>query len=114
MAARCHRTGGWSQANSLPMNLSFAQLALQHEAREFAEAVAKPRSAEIDRSGEYPWDVVAKMAAAGLLGMTIPIRYGGRGASYFDAVLVIEQLAKACTVTSAVMVETEHGRARER
>ena len=46
------------------MDLSSAQLTLQHEAREFAESVAKPRSAEIDRSGEYPWDVVAKMAAA--------------------------------------------------
>jgi 3-sulfinopropanoyl-CoA desulfinase len=91
------------------MNLSSAQLALQHEAREFAEAVAKPRSAEIDRSGEYPWDVVAKMAAAGFLGMTIPIRYGGRGASYLDAVLVVEQLAKACTVTARIMVEANMG-----
>ena len=49
------------------------------------------------------------MAAAGFLGMTIPIRYGGRGASYLDAVLVIEQLAKACTVTARIMVEANMG-----
>jgi len=91
------------------MDLSSEQLVLQGDAREFAESVVRPQSAEIDRSGEYPWDVAREMAARGLLGMTIPTRYGGNGASYLDAVLVIEELAKVCTVSARIMVEGNMG-----
>lgn len=91
------------------MDLSSTQLALQDKAREFAETVVKPRSADIDRSGEYPWDIVGEMAAAGFLGMTMPKRYGGQGASYLDAVMVIEELAKVCAVTGRIMVEANMG-----
>lgn len=91
------------------MDLSKTQLALQQQAREFADTVARPRSAEIDRSREYPLDTVSEMASAGFLGMTIPVEYGGKGASYFDVVLVIEQLARACTVTARIMVEANMG-----
>jgi butyryl-CoA dehydrogenase len=41
--------------------------------------------------------------------MTIPEAYGGKGLSYFDAVLVIEEMAKACTVTARIVVETNMG-----
>lgn len=91
------------------MDLSPSQSALQQRARELAATVARPRSAEIDRSGEYPWDVVAELAAAGFLGMTIPTRYGGQGAGYLDAVLVIEELAKVCTVSARIVVEANMG-----
>jgi alkylation response protein AidB-like acyl-CoA dehydrogenase len=41
--------------------------------------------------------------------MTIPEAYGGKGLSYLDAVLVIEEMAKACTVTARIVVETNMG-----
>src|SRR4051812_13676079 len=41
--------------------------------------------------------------------MTIPIEYGGQGRSYLDAVLVIEEMAKCCTVTARIVVETNMG-----
>ena len=41
--------------------------------------------------------------------MTIPQALGGQGRSFLDAVLVIEEMAKACTVTSRIVVETNMG-----
>jgi alkylation response protein AidB-like acyl-CoA dehydrogenase len=93
----------------MSMYLSSAQVALRERAREFADRVLRPRSQEIDRSGEYPWDVVSELAAAGYCGITMPERFGGAGASYLDAVVIIEEFAKACTVSARIMVEANMG-----
>src|ERR1700736_3614412 len=93
----------------MEFSLDPAQAALQARAREFARTVVLPRAAEIDRQEQYPWDIVKALAAAGFLGMTIPTAYGGQGRSFLDAVLVIEEMAKACTVTARIVVETNMG-----
>lgn len=80
----------------------------QSVAKELAVRFA-PRASRWDQTREYCWENVAEMADAGLTGMTIPKQYGGAGASYFDAVLVIEELAKACTVSARVAVEANMG-----
>src|SRR5690348_7328074 len=89
--------------------LSPAERALQAKAREFADRVVRPRAAAIDAEGEYPWDMVEALAKAGFTGMTIPKAYGGQDRSFLDAVLVTEEVAKACTVTSRIVVETNMG-----
>jgi len=93
----------------MQFGLSVAELALQARAREFAQKFVAPRAAEVDRTGEYPWDIVAALAEAGFCGMTIPEAYGGKGLSYLDAVLVIEEMAKVCSVTARIVVETNMG-----
>ena len=39
----------------------------------------------------------------------MPTAYGGQGRSFLDAVLVIEEMAKSCTVTARIVVETNMG-----
>jgi alkylation response protein AidB-like acyl-CoA dehydrogenase len=90
-------------------DLTPAQRALQEKARALAEGEIAARAAEIDRTEQYPWDNVARLRDAGFLGMTIPREYGGQGLSYFDAVLVIEEMAKRCGVTGRIVVETNMG-----
>jgi len=90
-------------------SLTPEQIALQNAAQKLAQNEIAPRAAEIDRSEEYPWDNVEKLKNAGFMGMTIPTRYGGLGLSYLDAVLVIEQIAKACGVTARIVVEANMG-----
>ena len=93
----------------MDLGLSSDELVLQARARAFAEKVVRPRAAEIDASEQYPWDVVSALAEAGFLGMTIPVAYGGQGRSFLDAVLVIEEMARCCTVTARIVVETNMG-----
>src|ERR1044072_2598164 len=91
------------------LGLSADQLALQARARSFAEEVVRPRAAEIDAHEQYPSDIVKALTEAGFVGMTIPVAYGGQGRSFLDAVLVIEEMAKCCTVTARIAVETNMG-----
>jgi 3-sulfinopropanoyl-CoA desulfinase len=77
-------------------------------ARELAVKFA-PRAAEWDRERTYCWPNVEELAAAGLMGMTIPKQFGGRGASYLDACIVIEEMAKACTLSARIVVEANMG-----
>ncbi len=91
------------------MDLSNAERDLQQRARDFADRIVRPRAAAIDTSREYPHDIVAALVEAGFMGMTIPEDQGGQGRSYLDTVLVIEEMAKACTVTARIVVEANMG-----
>src|SRR5436305_6223688 len=93
----------------MDLGLSFEALVLQARARDFARSVVRPRYAEIDATEQYPWDIVKALTGAGFVGMTIPVAYGGQGCSFLDAVLVIEEMAKCCTVTARIAVETNMG-----
>jgi 3-sulfinopropanoyl-CoA desulfinase len=89
--------------------LTPAQRELQDAARDLAQSEIAGRAAEVDRSEAYPWDNVEKLTKAGFMGMTIPKEYGGRGLTYFDTVLVIEQMAQVCGVTGRIVVEGNMG-----
>ena len=82
--------------------------AYQAKARDLARLFA-PRAAHWDRTRSYCWSNITALADAGLMGMTIPKAYGGGGASFHDAVLVIEEIAKVCTLTARIVVEANMG-----
>ena len=84
----------------------------QHRLRDRARELAREAAAgaaETDRSEQYPWPMVRRMTEAGFLGLTIPREWGGPGLSYFDAVLVIEEFARACAVCGRIAVESNMG-----
>lgn len=89
--------------------LTTEQLALQQRARELAQVHFAPKAAEIDRTEEYPWDNVALLREAGFMTMTLPKGMGGLGLSYFDAVLVIEEIGKACATMGRITVDASMG-----
>lgn len=62
-----------------------------------------------DRERRYCHDNIPDLLSAGLMGMTIPRAYGGQGASFYDTVLAVEEIAKACTLTARVLVEANMG-----
>jgi butyryl-CoA dehydrogenase len=68
----------------------------QARAREVAEKYARPVAAELDRTGEYPWSVIAALKEYGLMGIWIPEEYGGRAAGVLDLCVVVEELSRAC------------------
>ena len=82
---------------------------LQSLARRLAAHEIAPRAAEVDRAESYPWDNVAALREAGLLGYTIPQTHGGAGGSFLDAVVIIEEMARVCGVTGRIAVETNMG-----
>ena len=81
---------------------------LRDRARELAREAAA-QAAETDRSGLYPWPMVARMAEAGFMGLTIPRAWGGPGGSVLDATLVVEAFSRACAVCGRIAVEANMG-----
>ena len=82
---------------------------LRRHAMDFARSVVAPRAAAIDESREYPWDIVEQLARAGFMGMTIPTEWGGQGRHFLDVAVVVEAMARACTVTARIVVEGNMG-----
>jgi alkylation response protein AidB-like acyl-CoA dehydrogenase len=89
--------------------LSDVEEALRQRAQDVSRTMIAPRAAEVDRSGVYPWHNIATLTDAGFMGMTVPRAYGGQGASFLDATLVVEEMAKSCTVTARIVVEANMG-----
>ena len=70
------------------------QRAIGDLAREIALREIAPHVARWDREHHFPRDLYATLAAAGLMGVVIPERYGGAGADYTSYALAIEELAR--------------------
>lgn len=77
-------------------------------ARDLSKRFA-PRAARWDQERDYCWDNVHDLAEAGLMGMTLPETYGGQGASWLDVVQVVEEIARACTLSARIVVEGNMG-----
>ena len=63
-------------------------------------------------SDQYPWDIAAKFADFGLLGITIPEENGGKGGTLTDAVLAIQAVASVCPRSADVVQAGNFGAIR--
>ncbi len=81
--------------NEMDFSLNEEQLAIKHTARDFAEQEIKPLAEEMDRTGAFPYELVRKMGAIGLLGLPFPEEYGGAGADFLSYCLAIEEISRA-------------------
>lgn len=72
-------------------------------ARDFAAKELEPEAARRDREGIFPVDVVKKMGELGLLGMMVPVEYGGSEAGAVSYCLALQEIAYACASTAVTM-----------
>jgi acyl-CoA dehydrogenase len=87
----------------MSFELTVDQQAMRGLARDFARREILPVAAEFDQEACFPRRVFEQALAVGLLNPNIPERHGGAGLGAFDLVLMVEQLAWACTgITAAV------------
>jgi len=68
---------------------------IRQQVRRFAAEQIAPRATQIDRSNEFPRDLWPALGAQGLLGITVPERFGGAGLGYLAHVLVMEEISRA-------------------
>jgi len=65
------------------------------QARRFARERIAPRAEEIDRSNEFPRDLWPELGSAGLLGVTVPERWGGANLGYLAHIVAMEEISRA-------------------
>jgi acyl-CoA dehydrogenase len=81
----------------ISLDLSNEQKSLIELARQFGEKEMLPRVEHHDKTGEYPWDVIKKAHAVGLMNTHIPQEYGGLGLGTLDGCLIAEELSSFCS-----------------
>jgi butyryl-CoA dehydrogenase len=85
-------------------DLTEEQQMVQAMARDFAEGEVRPIAEEIDRDSRFPHETVKRMGELGLLGMTIPERWGGSGADSVAFALAAIEVARVCASHAIVMI----------
>ncbi len=83
--------------------LSAEQEEVRKLVRDFAEREVKPRAEAIDQRAEFPKDLVAKSAELGLLGILVPVAYGGAGLDHLAFAIFIEEIARFCGSTAVIL-----------
>jgi len=88
------------------LELTAEQVAFRQQIEAFVRDVVSLRAAGIDKSGEFPTDVMHAAAAHGLLGVTIPKQWGGAGRDYISYALAIEAVARASATVAVSLSVT--------
>jgi alkylation response protein AidB-like acyl-CoA dehydrogenase len=68
---------------------------LQRTVREFAQAEVAPAAEELDRTHSFPYEIVAKMASLGWMGIPFPEDVGGAGGTSLQYAIAVEELTRA-------------------
>ena len=83
----------------------------QREIRDLVRTLARervaPRAAEIDKKGEFPWDMVELFKEHELFGLPFDEQYGGTGTGALMVLVAIEELSKVCATTGLIMAVQE-------
>jgi alkylation response protein AidB-like acyl-CoA dehydrogenase len=88
------------------LELTAEQQAFQQQVEQFAREVVAQRASAIDKSGEFPLDVLHAAAGHGLLGVTIPKAWGGAGRDYVSYALALEAIANASATVAVSLSVT--------
>jgi len=86
----------------MDLELTDSQRAFQQRIVHFARETIAPEAAGIDERGTFPRAIVAKMAALGVLGVTIPAQWGGAGLDYTSYVVAIEAISSVSAVLAVI------------
>jgi alkylation response protein AidB-like acyl-CoA dehydrogenase len=85
----------------------------QREIRELVRTLARERvasrAAEIDKTAEFPWDLVELFREHEIFGILYDEEYGGLGASALMTLVAIEELSKVCATTGLIVAVQELG-----
>lgn len=88
----------------MDFTLSDTHKLIQDTARRIAREKVAPRAAQLDETGEYPHDIFAAFRDVGLLGLTIPEKYGGSGAGVLALALAVEEVSKYCCASGLIVL----------
>jgi len=85
----------------MDFNLTEDQKMLKTMLRDFATRELEPAAERIDQTGEFPDEEVKKIADLGLMGLTIPEKYGGSGKGKVEFCIAVEELSRASAAVDA-------------
>ena len=64
--------------------------------RQITDEKIRPIAAELDKSEEFPWEVMKVIAQSDLFGLYIEEKYGGMGGGILELCIATEEFSKGC------------------
>ncbi len=61
--------------------------------RQFAQETIAPLVRTMDEQQKFEPELIARLFALGLMGIEVPVEYGGPGGTFFEAILAVEEIS---------------------
>jgi butyryl-CoA dehydrogenase len=87
----------------MDFELTSEQRMIRDTARDFALREILPQAAAIDREHRFPKEIVDKLGALGLMGVTVPAAWEGAGMDTVSYALAVEEISRGCASTGVIM-----------
>jgi len=98
-----------ASTDDLQYGLTDEQIEFRDTIRQMVREKVAPRAAEIDATGEYPWDIRRLFAEHDLFGLPFDEEHGGTGTGTLMLNVAIEEIAKACASSALMLAVHELG-----
>src|SRR5467141_1188344 len=85
------------------MRLTEEQRLLRDTARDVAQNLLAPHSAQWDREARFPKEALTELGKLGFMGMLVPPEYGGAGADHVGYALALEEIAAGDGSVSTIL-----------
>jgi alkylation response protein AidB-like acyl-CoA dehydrogenase len=96
------------QKSGFPLTtLSEDEQMFRASVREFAEGELRPRVTEMDEHGKFDPALIRQCFDLGLMGIETPEEFGGAGASFFTAIVAVEELSRV-DASVGVLVDVQN------
>jgi len=94
----------------MDFDLTDEQQSVRSLVREFGQQEIRPVAEELDRTKQFPYEIVRKLGELGLMGIPYPVGYGGGGADTLSYAIAIEELTRVdSSVAITVAAHTSLG-----
>ena len=97
----------------MDLDLTQEHAMIKDMAHQFADEVVAPRAEEMERTGEYPYDIMKQMAELGMMGLPFPEEYGGSGGDWVGTMICIEEISRGDVTLGALLDVTTTVAAQE-
>ena len=87
----------------MDLDLTDEHKMIRDMARDFADEVIAPRAEDMERTGEYPYDIIAQMAELGMMGIPFSEEYGGSGGDWVGTHVCIEEISRGDLTLGALL-----------
>jgi len=87
--------------------LSEEETMFQQSVRDFAIEQIRPLVHEMDQDAKMNEDLIKSFFDLGIMGIEVPEKYGGAGSTFFNAVLVVEELSHV-DASCGVLVDVQN------
>lgn len=91
------------------IELNEEQRMILNTVKEISQEKIKPRAAEIDETGEFPWDTAKIFTENGILTPLLPEKYGGIGTEFLIFTMIVEEISKVCASSALILIAQADG-----